>query len=145
MIDRQPPRIDDHIRSDGEQPHETARTRSQDYSDFNLRGYSDLAKLGERVGADLWSYRNANGATFETALDYLAPYATGEQEWPFKQISPPKYNYYVQTFRRAAQAYDAPRFEELIAEMPLDGDGIIGNADLARIAAPNRASSASAA
>lgn len=125
MIERRMPNFDLQIEADGKQPAELARTRSLDYSDFNLRAYSDMAMLGQRVGVDLWHHKNAHGATLKTALEFLAPYMAGQKEWPYKQISPPKHWAYAQTLRRSAIAYDEPRFEEAIAKMPLGDDGLI--------------------
>ena len=78
-------RIEWQVEPDGAQPLELARTKSFSYSVFNLTALFDLARLGDHVGIDLWSY---NDARLRTALDYLLPYATGEKNWTRKQIEP---------------------------------------------------------
>jgi hypothetical protein len=81
-------RIDAQIDPDGRQPLELARTRSFSYSVMNIDGLTQLATVGDRVGADLWSYtrKGANGPAIRGALLYLAPYALGDAKWPHQQI-----------------------------------------------------------
>lgn len=73
---------------DGSQPRELARTRSWDYSIFDLTAFLRVAALGDRVGVDLWNYKTADGRSLRKGVDFLVPFATGEKRWPFKQITP---------------------------------------------------------
>ncbi|CAN5508257.1 alginate lyase family protein [soil metagenome] len=82
-------RIEPHIAADGRQPHELSRTRSFTYSCFNLEGLFALAWMGRHVGVDLWSYRTAAGASLQTAIDFLAPYAKASQSWSFPELPAP--------------------------------------------------------
>src|SRR5688572_10268456 len=68
--------IADEFEPDGRQPRELERTRSWDYSIFNLTAFIHLAELGERVGVDLWNYRTADGLSLEKVIEYLLPLAT---------------------------------------------------------------------
>jgi hypothetical protein len=81
-------RIDRHFEPDGRQPRELERTRSFDYSEFNLVAFFNLAALGERAGVDLWHYRSADGRSLRSGLDFLVPYAAGGKKWEFDQITP---------------------------------------------------------
>ena len=74
------------IEPDGTQPAELERTRSLHYSVFNLSALSQLARLGESVDVDLWSYQSADGRSIRRAWDYLVPYLSGQQEWEHQQI-----------------------------------------------------------
>jgi hypothetical protein len=83
-------RLDSQVTKEGKQPLELARTNALGYSTMNLRGWFELARLAEITGVDLWNYKNANGATLKTVLDWLIPFATGEKKWDYQQIG--RYN-----------------------------------------------------
>lgn len=106
-------RIAGQIDPDGAQPHELARTLSLNYSAMNLRGFMQLAALGDRVGVDLWNYRTDDGRGIRPALDFLIPFARGEREWTHRQIRPFSYCALIPHLRRAANAYQEPAYEEL--------------------------------
>ncbi len=90
-------RIASQISPDGSQPHELARTLSQNYTTFNLIGFALLAHFDARLassasdthsGERLWRWRADNGAGILAALDWMLPYYLGERPWTHKQISP---------------------------------------------------------
>jgi hypothetical protein len=74
-------RIAAQIEPDGRQPLELERTKAWSYSIMNLRGLLQLVQLGRRVDIDLWNDR------LRAAVDFLRPYAKGEQKWPYQQIN----------------------------------------------------------
>ena len=106
-------RIDRHFQPDGRQPRELERTRSFDYSEFNLTAFFDLAVLGERVGVDLWHYRSADGRSLRGGLDFLVPYAAGEKKWDFDQITPFRGSTISNILRRGAVAWREPKYRAL--------------------------------
>ncbi len=79
-------RIDKHIDPDGRQPHEIVRTRSWNYSIYNLHALFTLAALGQHVGVDLWRYESADGRSLRRALVFLSDFAATGQLWPYPQI-----------------------------------------------------------
>lgn len=79
-------KLDNQITAEGKQPLELERTNGLGYSTFNLSAWFQLAELAEKAGVDLWNYKNANGASLRTALDWLTPYALGEKKWDYQQI-----------------------------------------------------------
>lgn len=97
--------LDPHIESTGEQTLETARTRGWDYSVMNLKGLFYLARIGEHLEVDLWSYRNINGATLQDALDYLIPLTLDKAPLPFQQIKPVEPSKLIPHLRMARTAY----------------------------------------
>ncbi len=80
-------RIEKQIKPDGRQPHELARTKSFNYSLFNLKALLMLAQLGRQMDIDLWSYRGTDGRSIRLALEFMRPYADPQTPWPFKQIA----------------------------------------------------------
>jgi len=83
-------RIATQIEPDGSQPGELARTKSWDYSFFNLSGMFALASLGDRLGVDLWNYRTEDGRGIRKAVDWLLPFILNEREWRHTQIAAQK-------------------------------------------------------
>jgi len=79
-------RIQRQIEPDGRQPLELARTKSLDYSCFNLEALVHLACLGESIGIDLWSFSTPDGRNLRAALRLVAPYADPEKKWPKEDI-----------------------------------------------------------
>ncbi len=106
-------RIARQIRPDGRQPRELERTRSWDYSIFNLRAFFDLATLSERANLDLWNYRTTDGRSLRKALDYLVPFASGERKWTDAQITPFRPSELYPLLRRGAAAWKEPAYREL--------------------------------
>jgi len=72
-----------HIKPDGSQPNELKRTRSYDYSVFNLQALCLLAKMGEQVGVDLWNYPDGKNPAIKRAFDYIEQHL---QTWAHPQI-----------------------------------------------------------
>ena len=101
------------LTTEGMQPEEAARTLSFHYHRYNLLGLFDLAMLGDRVGLDLWRYETDDGKSIRLALDYLTPFATQQQPWPHKQIRDIRYADMIEIYRRAANVYNEPRYEQI--------------------------------
>ena len=74
------------VEPDGSQPRELARTKSLDYSLFNLEALFVNAQLASEVGVDWWMFTTADGRSLSGALHYLAPYADPEKAWPKKDL-----------------------------------------------------------
>lgn len=115
-------RIAAHIEPDGRQPEELARTRSLDYSLFNLRAMFLLAEMGEKLGVDLWSFRTPDSRCLRAALDYLAPHADLERPWPHEQIieSSGRTDALPMLLLRAARAWEDDRYVEAFNRLPED-------------------------
>jgi hypothetical protein len=121
-------RIARQVEPDGRQPLELKRTKSFDYSLVNLRALFALATLGDQAGVDLWRFETADGRGIRRALDWLVPYAAGEKEWPYRQITRLRGGSLAPLLRRAALAYREERYEKLIGKLP--GRGGLGTAGL---------------
>jgi len=106
-------RIARQIEPDGRQPRELERTRAWDYSEFNLRALLDLARMGDRFGIDLWSYKTADGRGIRQAIDFMVPFAAGQREWKYEQLGGFRPDVLHTVLRRAAAGFKAPPYREL--------------------------------
>ena len=79
-------RITTQIAPNGAQPHELARTKALSYSTMNLKGFTELAVLGKKLGVDLWHFESETGAGIKKAYEFLKPYVLTEKVWDYKQI-----------------------------------------------------------
>ena len=112
-IDGARARIGRQIEPDGRQPRELERTRSWDYSEFNLAAFMDLATLATRLDVDLWNYRTTDGRGIRPAVDFMVPFAAGERTWTYDQITTFKAGAIHRILRRGAVAWKEPRYKAL--------------------------------
>lgn len=119
-IAKVPARIADQYEPDGSQPLENERTRSMHYCDFNNRAMMDLARMGEKLGTDLWNYESDDGRSLKKGVALMVPYMTNTSAapWPHKQISEHKYQWYAQSLRWAAIGFNNPDYEAAINQLP---------------------------
>ncbi len=77
-----------------------------------------LARLGENVGVDLWNYQTKDGRSIRRALEYLYPFAIGEQKWTYQQLGewPPQSLFPL--LRRASAHFKDDRFKAMMAKIP---------------------------
>jgi hypothetical protein len=83
------PRIEWQIEPDGKQPEELVRTTSLGYSHFNVQALSVLLKIAKNSGKEYWKYSSPDGRSLKKAVDFLYPFAKGDEEWKFEQIKEP--------------------------------------------------------
>jgi hypothetical protein len=131
-------RIDTQIATDGSMPRELERTRSFHYSNFNLQAFAELATLAQVVGIDLWGYQSptsndsltpatggsvvsSSGPSLRNALDFLVPYLSGAETWPYDEITVvDPFLEAAQTLARAAQAYPDADYAQVLAQLFAD-------------------------
>lgn len=113
-------RINQQIEADGSQPLELERTRAFSYSAINTDFFLALGILGERAGTPIFGYVGPEGQSVKKAVDFLAPYATGQEDWPYQQISPMAavYQQMGQLFRQAAYYYGQEVYWERARQLP---------------------------
>lgn len=111
-------RIAAHVRPDGSQPEELARTRSLSYSLFNLEALARLAEMGRHVGVDLWAYEAPGGGSLRRAYAYLAPFADPARRWPGEQLTPVSPSEFHAALRRAVHATGDSTLRAALATVP---------------------------
>jgi hypothetical protein len=106
------------VEPDGRQPLELARTKAWSYSVGNLDGLMSLARLGENVDVNLWNYETHDGRSIRKALNFLTPFAFGENKWPYQQLGqwPPQMLFSL--IRRASEKYGDASFAASVAKLP---------------------------
>lgn len=73
------------INAFGAQVLELQRANNQLYSTYHFGVMSDMAMLMKNnfTDLDLWNYVAPNGASLRQALEFMLPYWTGEETWPY--------------------------------------------------------------
>jgi hypothetical protein len=102
------------VEPDGRQPLELARTKAWGYSLANLRGLMKLARLGEHVDVDLWSFKTEDGRSIRAAVEFLAPYGLDGKQWPYEQLGGFSAGASHPIFRQAAKHYPEASFSARI-------------------------------
>ena len=106
------------IEPDGRQPLELERTKAWSYSNMNLDGLMQLARLAESVHVDLWNYQTQDGRSIRGALEYLYPYATEDRKWTLQQIGGFETKSFFFLVRRAATHYQDQKFKAAESRIP---------------------------
>ena len=79
-------RLDPQFRSDGSQPYELQRTKSFEYSLYNLEAWFCLAELGNHYNIDVWHRENSTGGSPARGMSYLQEHI---DDWPHPQLAIP--------------------------------------------------------
>ncbi len=112
-----PLRIRAQIRPDGDMPLEAARTRSLHYVIYNLKAFITLARLGDKIGVDLWDYESEDGRGVRKAIDYAAPYIVGEKQWPGQMLVAERESGLALYFALAANHYRSPQLRQMALQL----------------------------
>lgn len=111
-IHKQIPR---HFAADGTQPYEIVRANNYDYFRCNLQIALDIARMAENYeDIDAWNFKTEAGAGLRRSLEFLVPYFTGKEKWPYFKRHAFTISKYLRArlMRRAALGYNEKSFEE---------------------------------
>lgn len=110
-------RIAVQIQKDGSMPRELARTRSMDYTMYNLEAFTTLAQIGEKVGVDLWNYTSEDGKSIKLAYSYLYPYLQDKSNWKYENIVQENSKSFAPYLTIAAQKLNNPDYGLAAAQL----------------------------
>ncbi|MGN7723033.1 alginate lyase family protein [Chitinophaga sp. 22620] len=109
------PRIESQLKEDGSQPHELARTLSWNYSQMNLKGFFELARLAENVQLNLWTMETPGGKSLRKAFGWMLAHADPASTWTYQQIKPRDVKGFFELARLAAPHYPEMDVRKLLA------------------------------
>lgn len=112
-------RIFSQIEPDGSQPLELARTKSFSYSVMNLHAFLELARLGQKVGVNLWDAASEDGRSIKAAYQYMLPYLTNEKKWEYQQIKDekPSEDKLIADLKSARKMFNDNDFDEVLRQV----------------------------
>jgi Alginate lyase len=122
------------LAEDGSFPKELARTKPYGYSLFNMEIMGTLAHFLSTEDDNLWTYKVENGASLETAINYILPYIQDKSSWPYDpdvmyyDLLPVRYNFLLfavpglehkETLKEWKKLDADPVSREMIRNMPI--------------------------
>ena len=110
-------RIQSQMKPDGSQPFELERTVSWGYTNMNLAGFFKIARLAEKVEANLWNYETTDGKGLQKSLQWLIPYLKNEKVWEYKQIKEKEYDDTLWLLKMASVKYANPAYVVLARDI----------------------------
>ena len=110
-------RIPVQFESDGRQPLELERTAALSYSTFSLMAWLTAANLADNVSVDIWNYQTTDGKSIRKAIDWLLPFALGDQPWTFQQIHEYKKGDFYILLLQAAKHYKDPVYRDALLKL----------------------------
>jgi hypothetical protein len=117
LIEEAKKRMDSQINREGKMQLELDRTNGLGYSTFNLQAWFRVAILAQHTGINLWQYVNQQGAGIRTAFDWLLPYALGQKQWSYQQISEYKKNNIYMLLLQAAAVYNDAEYASMAKKL----------------------------
>jgi hypothetical protein len=115
-------RIAAQIEPDGSMPRELSRTRSLHYSTYNMDAFTNVARLGSKVGVDLWNYKTEDGRSILKALEFLSPYIGKQKEWEYEQIKAENLSAAIPIMTTAAKIYGKQEFRTVAENLLKEKD-----------------------
>jgi hypothetical protein len=125
LVNESKKRLDSQLTKEGKFPLELERTNGLGYSTFVTSAWFQVATLAEKIGVDLWHYKTTSGASLQTAVDWLLPYALKEKKWVYRQISPYNSKDFYPLLLQAAGKFHDENYLKKANEVPGEKDVIV--------------------
>lgn len=124
LVNESKKRLDSQLTKEGKFPLELERTNALGYSTFNTSAWFQVATLAEKIGVDLWRYKTSSGASLQTAVDWLIPYALKEKKWTYQQIGAYNANEFYPLLLQAANKFHDEKYLKKANEINGEKDAI---------------------
>lgn len=110
-------RIHSQIKPDGAQPEELARTKGWNYSVENIKYFFRIARMAPHFDRGITEIKGEDGGTIKDAIDFLLPYTTKENHWPYQQITAWEPERFAETLHVANAIYQDDEMEKTLERM----------------------------
>jgi hypothetical protein len=77
--------LPDQMAADGSFPEELRRTKPYGYSLFNLDAFAMICLILTDSNNDLFSYMTNDGKSLKKGIEFIYPFVTDKNKWPFKK------------------------------------------------------------
>ncbi|WP_407083099.1 alginate lyase family protein [Paenibacillus aurantius] len=77
--------LPEQMAEDGSFPHELCRTKPYSYSNFVLDNMVTLCHILSTPADNLWEYTLPDGRSIRKGMEFLFPYLTDKDSWPYQQ------------------------------------------------------------
>lgn len=124
LVNESKKRLDSQLTKEGKFPLELERTNALGYSTFNTSAWFQVATLAEKIGVDLWRYKTSSGASLQTAVDWLIPYALKEKKWTYQQIGAYNANEFYPLLLQAANKFHDEKYLKKANEINGEKDAV---------------------
>ena len=125
LVEESKKRMDSQIDKEGKMQLELDRTNGLGYSTFNLQAWFRVATLAKHAGINLWQYENQQHAGIRTSFEWVLPYALGQKQWTYQQISEYKKNNIYSLLLQAAIAYNDTKYAGIAKQLDKEVDDVV--------------------
>ena len=125
LVEESKKRMDSQIDKEGKMQLELDRTNGLGYSTFNLQAWFRVATLAKHAGINLWQYENQQHAGIRTSFEWVLPYALGQKQWTYQQISEYKKNNIYSLLLQAAIAYNDTKYAGMAKQLDKEVDDVV--------------------
>jgi hypothetical protein len=86
-----------------------------------------VSTLAQFAGVNLWQYTNQQGASIRTAFNWLLPYAMGEKQWSYQQITEYKKNSIYPLLLKAAAIYKNDQYATMAKQIDNEVNDVVSD------------------
>lgn len=110
-------RIRTQIEPDGAQPQEIRRTKGWNYCVENIKYFFRIARMAKKIGVDLYEENPDDHGGIKDAVEWLLPYTSRENNWPYQQITEWQPERFAQTLHIASAVYQDDKMRKTLEKI----------------------------